>query len=69
MDLILIHFFSIPNFDWGKNAIIFRVDMSSSAHIDNKNKNILTPGRGATQGLDNTTLRAKAEYSTNFSRS
>ena len=29
--------FSVPNFDWGKNAIIFGVKMSSSVHIDNKN--------------------------------
>ena len=33
--------FSIPNFDWGKNAIIFWVDMSSSVHANNKNKDTL----------------------------
>ena len=33
--------FSIPNFDWGKYAIIFGVDICSSVHIDNKNKDIL----------------------------
>ena len=32
--------FSIPNFDWGKNAIIFGVDMSSSVHANNKKKDI-----------------------------
>ena len=61
--------FSIPNFDWGKNVIIFGVDMSSSVHIDNKNKNILIFGKGPIQGLDNTTLTAEAEYSINVSRS
>ena len=61
--------FLIPNFDWGKNAIIFGVDMSSSVHIDNKNKGILFLGKGPTQGLDNTTLKSEAEYSINFSRS
>ena len=30
--------FSLPNFNWGKNVIIFEVDMSSSVHIDNKKK-------------------------------
>ena len=36
----------------GKNAIIFGTDMSSSVHIDNKNKNILILGERITQGLD-----------------
>ena len=53
----------------GKNDIIFGVDMSSSVHIDNINKNILILGKGPTQGLDNTTLTAEIEYSINFSRS
>ena len=61
--------FSIPNFDWGKNVVIFGVDMSSSVHIDNKNKDILILVKGPTQGLDNTTLTAEAERSINFSRS
>ena len=30
--------FSPPNFDLGKNIIIFGVDNSSSVHIDNKNR-------------------------------
>ena len=34
-------FLSIPNFDWGKNVIIFGIDMSSSAHANDKNKDIL----------------------------
>ena len=61
--------FSIPNFDWDQNAIIFGVDMSSYVHVDNKNKDMLIFGKGSTQGLDNTTLTAEAEYSLNFSRS
>ena len=43
--------------------------MSSSVHIDNKNKNILILGKGPTQGLDKTTLTAETEYSINFSGS
>ena len=32
--------FSVPNFDWGKNATSFGVDISSSLYIDNRNKDI-----------------------------
>ena len=35
---------------------IFVADMSSSMHIDNKNKDILILGRSSTDGLDDTTL-------------
>ena len=41
--------FSFGN-GFGRNAIIFAVDMSSSVHTDNKNKD------NPTQGLDGTTL-------------
>ena len=61
--------FSIPNFDWGKNDITFGVDMSSSLHIDNENKDILILGKVLTQGLDNATLTTEANYAINFSRS
>ena len=53
----------------GVNAIIFWVDMSSSVHANNKNKDILILGKGRTKGLDNTTLTTEAKYSINFSRS
>ena len=36
--------------------------MSSSVHIGNKNKYMLVPGEGPTQGLDDTTLTAEAIY-------
>ena len=36
--------------------------MSSSVHIGNKNKYMLVPGEGSTQGLDDTTLTAEAIY-------
>ena len=39
--------------------------MSSSAHIDNKEKNILVLGKGLTQGLEHT-LTAEKMYSFNF---
>ena len=43
--------------------------MSSSVHIDNKNKDILILGEGPTQGLDDTTLTAEAKYPINFTQS
>ena len=43
--------------------------MCSSAHIDNKGKDILSLGKRLTQRLNDTTLTAEAEYSINFTRS
>ena len=53
--------FSLPDGSVGKIVIIFRADMSSSVHVDNKNKDILILGNGTTQGLDDTTLTAKVK--------
>ena len=41
--------------------------MSSSVHIDNKNKDLLILGKETTQKLTNTTLTAETEYSIHFS--
>ena len=46
--------FSFPGGGFGQNLLIFGVDMSSSAHIDNKKKYILVIGKGLTQGLEHT---------------
>ena len=43
--------------------------MSSSVHVDNKRKDILILREGPTQGLDDTTLTAKAKYLINFTQS
>ena len=51
---------------FGRNCIIFGVDVSSSVHVDNKKKDILILGKCPTQGLDDTTLTAKRLYSINF---
>ena len=51
LNLILIHFFQFQILIGGKNVIIFGVDMSSSVHANNKNKDILILGKGQTQGL------------------
>ena len=50
----------------GKNVIIFGTDMSSSVHTDNKNKDILILGEEPKQGLDDTSLTAKAIYAIYF---
>ena len=52
----------------GTNVVIFRVDMSSFVHIDNKGKVILIFGEGPTQELDDTTLTAEAKYPINFTQ-
>ena len=52
-----------------KNVIIFGADMTSSVHIDNKEKDILILGKGQAQRLDNMTLIAEAKYPINFTQS
>ena len=49
--------FSFGN-GFGRNCIIFGVDMSSSVHVGNKKKDIIILGKGPTHGLDGTTLTA-----------
>ena len=51
---------------FGRDCILFGVDMSSSVHVDNKKKDILILGKGPTQGLDGTTLTAEKLYSIHF---
>ena len=57
--------FSFPGGRFGQNVLISGVDMSSSAHIDNKKKDILVLGIGSTQGLEHT-LTAEKMYLINF---
>ena len=47
--------------------MIFGVGMSSSPHIDSKEKDILILGKGPTQGLDHT-LSSEKLYSINFTK-
>ena len=51
--------FSFPGGGFGQNVLIFREDMSSSAHIDNKKKDTLIVGKGPTQGLEHTLTAEK----------
>ena len=57
--------FSFLGSGFGQNVIIFGVDTSSYAHIDNKKKDILILGKGPTQTLEHT-LTAEKMYSINF---
>ena len=57
--------FSFSDGGYGQNVLIFGVDMSFSAHIDNKKKDILVLGLGPTQGLEHT-LTAEKMHSINF---
>ena len=43
--------FSFANGGFGPNVIIFGVDISSSAHVDNKKKDILILGKDPIRGL------------------
>ena len=60
--------FSFPGGGFGRNVLIFGVDMSFSIHIDNKKKDILVLGGGPTQRLEST-LTAEKTYSVNFTTS
>ena len=57
--------FSFSGGGFGQNVIIFRVDISSSAHIDNKKKDILILGKELTQRLEHT-VTAEKMHSINF---
>ena len=57
--------FSFSSNGFGQNVIILEVDMSSSAHIDNKKKDILILGKRPTQGLEHT-LTAEKMHRNNF---
>ena len=51
--------------DFYQNVLIFGVDMSFSAHIDNKNKDILVFRKGPTQQFEHT-LTAEKMHLINF---
>ena len=50
----------------GRNAIIFRTDMSSSTHIHNNRKDILILGEEPTKRLDDTTSTVEAQSNKGF---
>ena len=66
MELIFVEVMFIHLFNgFGRNVIIFGVDMSSSVHVDNKGKKILILGKDPTQGLGEHLLITKKMYSVN----
>ena len=48
--------FSFTDGSIGRTVIIFVADMSSSANVDNKGKDILILGEGPRQGLNHTLI-------------
>ena len=58
--------FSFGNTGFGRNCIIFRADLSSSSHANNKKNNILVLGKDFIQGINNTTIYTEKMYSINF---
>ena len=56
----------LPSGNFGRNVIIFGVDMNSSVHVDNKGRDVLILGKGPTQGLGEHSLTAEKMYSVNF---
>ena len=67
LDLIANQVFQlfISSGGFGRNVLIFGVDMSSSAQIDNKEKDKFVLGKGPSQGLEHT-LTAEKMYPINF---
>ena len=57
--------FSFPGTGFGQNVLTFGANMSSSAHIDNRKKDISVLGKEPTQGLEHI-LTAEKMYSINF---
>lgn len=51
---------------FGKNLRMFVADSSSYVHANNKTKDIVILDKGPTDGLDNITKTAEAEYSINL---
>ena len=49
-----------------KNVIIFYVDMSSSVHATNREKNIYVVGKEFTQGINDATIYAEKLFHNNF---
>ena len=51
--------FLFPDGNFGQNVIMFGADMSSSAHANNKTRNIVVLGKDFIQGIDGTTSYAE----------
>ena len=67
-DSILVQNFHCLKVAWKKCHNLWRAEMSSSVHFDNKGKDILMIGEGSTQKLYDITLTAEDIYPTNFTQ-
>ena len=56
----------LPDGSFGRDVVIFGVEMNSSVHIDNKGKVILILGKGPTQRLGEHSLTTEKVHSVNF---
>ena len=56
----------LPDGSFGRNVVIFGVNTSSSARVDNKEKDILILGKGPTQGLGEHSLTAEKNLFSQF---
>ena len=56
----------LPDSSFGRNVVIFGVDINSSVHVNNKWIDILILGTGPTQRLGEHSLTAEKMYSINF---
>ena len=65
-DLIVVHIFQSQILIWVKMLFFFGVDVISSVHANNKNKDILILGKRETKGLNNTLLTTEAKYLLHF---
>ena len=58
--------FSFGSREFGRNSIIFGVDLTNSSHANNRKNNILVLGKDFTQGVNGTTIYAEQLYKINF---
>ena len=61
--------FPVPDGSIEKDVIIYGADMTWSAHIDNKVRDILILDEKPTQGLDDTAITGEAQHPINFTQS
>ena len=69
LGLIRVHYFNFQILIGAKMSLFLEMIRAYQCILITKKKDILSLGKGATQGFDNTKLTAEAEYSVNFSRS
>ena len=58
--------FSFPSSGFSQNGTILGTDMSSSVHVDNKERDVLILGSGPTQGVGEHSLTSEKMYSITF---